>query len=344
MHIDSFQDAILNCRFCFMCRHLSAIGNVRSTEADTPRVRAAMIYGLTTGTNALTDPDFVDSLYRNDLSGACRRNCVKHFDEVGLALAARADAVDAGLAPAAVAALAGKLEKSAAWTASGSGSTAVFVDDATAEAKTVEPALAKLLKKARVAHKTLRGGCIGKALAVLGYPERAKACAQAFADFLKAEGVKTLVCPNPAAFDALSRDFPAWGVKLPCKVVCSANFLLGAKLSFDKAGEVYYLHSDFMRNYDECECPDRLLAALQAVVKPFGTNDEESYSCGEGAVVFDRLQPALAKQLAAYVAARADNPKTDTLVVSSPYTLRVLRKHTRLNVVSLEELAASLLR
>ena len=55
---------------------ISAIGNVRFTEVDTPRVRAAMIYGLRTGTNSFEDEDFVDALYRSDLSACCRRNCV----------------------------------------------------------------------------------------------------------------------------------------------------------------------------------------------------------------------------------------------------------------------------
>ena len=90
MHIEKFEDAIMNCRFCFMCRHLSAIGNVRHTEADTPRVRAAMLYGLRTGTNSFDDTDFVDALYRQDLSACCVRHCVNHFDENGLALDARA--------------------------------------------------------------------------------------------------------------------------------------------------------------------------------------------------------------------------------------------------------------
>ena len=67
MNISKYEDAIQNCRFCFMCRHLSAIGNVRFTEADTPRVRAAMLYGLRTGTNSFDDEDFVDVLYRQDL-------------------------------------------------------------------------------------------------------------------------------------------------------------------------------------------------------------------------------------------------------------------------------------
>ena len=73
MFIDEFNDAILNCRFCFMCRHLSAIGNVRFTEVDTPRVRAAMLYGLRTGTNSFDDPDFVAVSYFTDqLTQICK--------------------------------------------------------------------------------------------------------------------------------------------------------------------------------------------------------------------------------------------------------------------------------
>jgi len=78
-------------------------------------------------------------------------------------------------------------------------------------------------------------------------------------------------------------------------------------------------------------------------VRPFGTNDEETYCCGEGAIVLDRLYPELVKKLAEYVAARADNPKKDKIVVASAYVKRVLVKYGKLNVVTLEELAASCL-
>ena len=103
MHIDNFEEAIMNCRFCFMCRHLSTIGQARGTEVDTPRVRAAMLFGLRNGTNSFDDADFIDALYRQELSACCRRNCVNKYDENGLALAARADVVEAGKAPEAVA-------------------------------------------------------------------------------------------------------------------------------------------------------------------------------------------------------------------------------------------------
>ena len=102
MHIDKYEEAMMNCRFCFMCRHLSTIGQVRCTEVDTPRIRAAMLYGLKTGTNSFDDSDFVDALYRQELSACCTHHCVNHYDENGLALAARADVVEAGKAPEAV--------------------------------------------------------------------------------------------------------------------------------------------------------------------------------------------------------------------------------------------------
>ena len=354
MHIDKFEEAMMNCRFCFMCRHLSTIGQVRCTEVDTPRVRAAMLYGLKTGTNSFDDSDFVDALYRQELSACCTHHCVNHYDENGLALAARADVVEAGKQPEAVKKLAAKFAKSIGWKAEGPssakaadgkmGDVAYFLDETTASDKAVVAAAKKLFAAAKVAPKVITGGSIGKVLKVLGYLPEAKDAAEKFAAFLKAEDVKTLVVSNPAAFDALTKDYPEFGVKLPCKVFCISGFLLQAKVKFaKKAGALYYLADDFMRNYDGCECPERLLKALGADNRPFGTNDEESYNCGEGAVVLDKLHPELVKQLAEYVAARADDPKKDRIVVLSAYTKKYLKKYGRLNVVTMEELAAACL-
>ena len=344
MHTEAYNDAIMNCRFCFMCRHLSAIGNVRHTEVDTPRVRAAMIYGLGTGTNSFDDADFVDALYRQDLSACCVRHCVNHYDENGLALAARADVVEAGKAPEAVKKLAAKFVKSVGWKAEGAGDVAWFLDETTAADKAVVAATKKLFAAAKVSPKIITGGSIGKALKVLGFLPEAKAAAEQFAAFLKAEGVKTLLVSNPAAVSALKQDYPEFGVKLPCEVKCVAGFVVQSKVKFAKAaGEVYALADDFLRNYIGCGCMDKLLAAVKAVNKPFGTNDEETYCCGEGAVVLDKLHPELVKALAEYVAARADDPKKDRFVVASAYVKKALTKYGKLNVATLEELAASCL-
>ncbi len=343
MHIDNYEEALMNCRFCFMCRHLSTVGQARSTEVDTPRVRAAMLYGLRTGTNSFDDTDFVDALYRQELSACCTHHCVNHYDENGLALAARADVVEAGKAPEKVRKLAKKYAK-CAFTAKGDGELAYFLDATTAADRDVVAAVRKLFAAAKAKPVVIEGGSIGKALKVLGYLDDAKVAAESFAAFLAEKGVKTLVVSNPAAFDALTKDYPAFGVKLPCKVLCISSYLLQAKVAFKKpVGEVYCLADDFMRNYDGCECPEKLLKALKATNRPFGTNDEESYCCGEGAVVFDELNPGLAKTLAEYVADRADNPKTDKIVVLSAYTKKMLKKYGKLNVVTMEELASSCL-
>ena len=344
MHIDKFEEAIMNCRFCFMCRHLSTIGQVRGTEVDTPRVRAAMLFGLRNGTNSFDDADFIDALYRQELSACCRRNCVNKYDENGLALAARADVVEQGKAPEAVQKLAKKLAATSAWKASGKGKVAIFLDHTTASDKQEVAALAKLMKKAAGSYVTITGGSIGKALKVLGYLAEAKAAAAKFADFLNALGVDTIVTPNPAAFDALKNDYPAWGLKLKAKVFCMPGFLIERKVKFaKKPGALYYLADDFMRNYCGCECPEKLLKALKAEEKLFGTNDEESYNCGEGAVVLDKLNPALVKELAKYVAERADNPKKDLIVTLGVYAKTQLVKYGKLNVKTLNEIAAACL-
>ena len=344
MNIDKYEEAIMNCRFCFMCRHLSTIGQARGTEVDTPRVRAAMLYGLRNGTNSFDDSDFVDALYRQELSACCRRNCVNGYDENGLAIAARADVVEAGKAPEAVVKLAKKLAKTSEWTATGKGKVALFVDATTASDKNEVAALQKLMKKAAGDYVLVSGGCIGKALKVLGFLPEAQAAAKKFADFLNGLDVSEIVLANPAALDALKNDFPVWDLKLKAKPYCTAGYLLAKNVKFAKRpGELYYLADDFMRNYIGCECPEKLLAALKADLKPFGTNDEESYNCGEGALVLDKLNPALVKALAQYVAERADDPKKDLIVTLGVYAKTQLRKYGKLNVKTLNEIAAACL-
>ncbi len=345
MNIDKYNDAVMNCRFCFMCRHLSAVGNVRFTEVDTPRVRAAMIYGLRTGTNSFDDGDFVDALYRQDLSACCVHHCVNHYDENALALAARADVVEAGKAPQAVAGLAAKYIKSADWKIEGKkGDVAWFLDESTAGDKTAVAAARKLFAAAKVAPRIVTGGSIGKALKVLGYLKEAGEIAARFAAFLKDAGVKTLVVSNPAALSALKQDYPGFGVEVPCEVKSVSAFILEKKVKFSKAApRVYPIADDFVRNYLGCDCHTRLLAALKAKTVPFGTNDEESYNCGEGAVVLDKLHPDLVKDLAQYVAARSDDPKRDMIVVGSVYTKRALVRYGGLKAVTYDELAAACL-
>ena len=71
---------------------------------------------------------------------------------------------------------------------------------------------------------------------------------------------------------------------------------------------------------------------------PFGTNSEESYACGEGAVVYDKLNPELTKKLCARIVELADDAEQDLLITASPYTKKVLNEYApELNVLLIEE-------
>lgn len=344
MNIDSFNDSIKACRFCFMCRHLSGVGNVTFREADTPRIRAAMLYAVTLDNSKLANEDFIKTIYSSDLSAACRFHCVNSFDENGMVLAARRDIVEAGLAPADVLELAEALVAGDAKPkVSGSGDVLYYADACTASLASEQRAFDKIMKKAGVKYRVAKGGDTGKALRILGFaPESAQKAAE-FAEAINKSGAKVLVTSNPAVYDSLVNDFKEFGVKLAPRIMHVSEFLTQLKIKFSKkAGKVYYLESDYLKNYNgNLKFPRDILAMLGAEIAAFGTNSEESYTCGEGAVVLDKLRPSIVEKMAKYIEARADNPSSDRIVVASPYTKIQLAKFSKLKVSTLAELAAS---
>ena len=318
MHIDQLQDAINACRFCFMCRHLSAVGNVSFRESDTPRGRALLAGKLQLDIKSF-NPDYVETFYRAELSAANRFHCVSHYDEPGLILAARRDIVEAGLAPERVTKLAAELKK-AAFKVEGTGDVLYYVD------------LYSTKASAPKGCKIISGGDTGKALEVLGFAQESAAVFAKFQAAVKASGCKTVVTSCPASYDMLKKYLK--GVK----VLHTSEFIAGKK----GTGTVYYLDSDYLKNYQEkMDAPRQLLTKLGYKLKPFGTNVEESYSAGEGAVVYDRLNPELTAKMCERIASLADDPVKDILVTASPYTQTVLKKYApQLNVMLLDEVAA----
>ncbi len=346
MNINQFTEVMSACRFCFMCRHLSAVGQVSCRESDTPRGRALIADTIRMHPEKIADADFIDTVYRSDLSGANRCHCDgyhdgKGYDEIGLQLALRQDIADAGFEPEAVKKLADELEATANWKVEGSGDVLYFTDRYTVATPAIAKDFAAVASKAGVAFRTVSGGCIGKALAVLGYVERSKKVAEKFAAFINGLGAKTLVVSNPAAYDMLVNGYAKFGVVLNVKVMHSSEFIAGLNVAFRKnSAEVCYIESDYLKNYvRNYPFPAEVLKLLGATVKPFGTNDEESYSAGEGAVVMVQLKPQLVKMMAEKIAARAGN---DLLVTASPYTRSVLAE-AGMNILTLEEMAAKAL-
>jgi Fe-S oxidoreductase len=319
MNIDKYLDVINACRFCFMCRYLSTLGNVTFKESDTPRGRALILDKVSMNKENLKNPDYINTLYEATLSAACRYHCVSHYDETGLIIAARHDVVEAGLAPEKVKKLADELAQ-VDFKVEGSGNILYYVGIYSDKANVPENC------------KFISGGDTGKALQVLGFIKESEAVFAEFKAKVIESGCKTLVTSCPASYDMLKG-------KLDNIEVKHSSEFLRPKAS---SGKVYYLDSDFLKNYrDNLSAPRELMKKCGYKLIPFGTNPEESYTVGEGAVVYDKLNPELAKKLCGRIVELTDNTAEDLLVTASPYTKYALNKYApQLNVISIEEATA----
>jgi len=314
MNIDKHLDVINACRFCFMCRHLATLGNVSFKEADTPRVRALVCDKIRMDKSKLNNPDYIETIYESTLSAACRYHCVTHYDEAGLQLALRQDIVEAELAPAKVKALVAELQN-VDFKVEGSGDTLYYVDSY--NDKSAAPKDCKIIS----------GGDTGKALEVLGFIKESETVFAKFKAAVAESSCKALVTSCPASYDMLK-------AKLDIEVKHSSEYLAPKAGS----GKIYYLDSDFLKNYCELSAPRELLQKCGYELVQFGTNPEESYAVGEGAVVYDKLNPKLAEKLCQKIVELADDPQNDILVTASPYTKQALNKYApELTVLSLEE-------
>lgn len=315
MNIDKYLDVINACRFCFMCRHLPPLGNVTFKEADTPRGRALILDKVRMDKANLAVPDYIKTIYEAPLSAACRKHCVSSYDESGLLLAARKDIVEAGLAPECVIEIAAKLGE-ADFKVSGDGNVLYYVDMYSDESD------------APADCKTISGGDTGKALEVLGFANEATEVFDKFKSAVAASDCKTVVTSCPASYDMMKDNLDS------VKVMHSSEYLEPKAGS----GKIYYLDSDFLKNYCDLAAPRELLEKCGYELVQFGTNPEESYSAGEGAVVYDKLYPGLTAKLCARIVELADAPANDVLVTASPYTKAVLKQYApQLNVMLLDE-------
>ena len=314
MNIDKHLDVINACRFCFMCRHLSTLANVSFKEADTPRGRALICDKIRMNNDNLTNSDYIQSAYEATLSAACRKHCVSSYDEAGLILSWRQDIVEAGLAPENIKSLATELQN-IDFKVEGSGDTLYYIDSYSDKSAVPKDC------------KVISGGDTGKALEVMGFIKESEEVFTKFKTAVAESGCKTLVTSCPASYDMLKD-------KLDIEVKHNSEVLKAKAAS----GKVYYLDSDFLKNYCDLDVPRELLAKCGYELVPFGTNPEESYAVGEGAIVYDKLNPQLAEKLCKRIVELADDPQNDILVTASPYTQTALNKYApELRVLSLEE-------
>lgn len=314
-----------------MCRHLSTVGNVTHRESDTPRGRALILDKVRMNNGALTNADFINAIYDAELSGSCRRNCVSSYDEVGLLLAARQDIVEMGVAPDHIKALAEELQD-VRFQTSGEGDVLYYVDPYTERQPEIIDAFLSIAGPC----KLVKGGDTGKALRALGFKKEADIVAKKFIDAVRESGCQTVVTSCPASYDALAGDC----LLAEVPILHTSEFLMQKELKGNSAKKCYFLGSDYFTNYKKFECPERLMDLLGYELLPFGTNTEESYAVGEGAVIYDRINPGILEKLCARVCSQR-NSESDVLVTCSPFTRYALKEYDpSLKVISIEQAVA----
>jgi Fe-S oxidoreductase len=281
---------------------------------------------------------------------------VSHYDEASLIVAARRDVVEAGQLPAAVQALANSLASAEVVSRGDAAAEVVYFVDTytTRHQPEIAAAMEDILNAAGVSCRIVSGTDSGKALKVLGYWEEARTLAAKIANTINASPAKILVTSCPATYDAFRNDYPELGVALGkgIEILHSSELLLRliqsgrARCKPALGLKVFPLASDYLKNYNKgFDGVARLLESIDAETAAFGSNREESYTAGEGAVVMDQLNPQLAEKLSRYVVERIQNPKSDVLLVASPYTKYALLKFggKTIHVITVEEIVRNLI-
>lgn len=307
------------CRYCLMCRHVCPVGNVTQREALTPHGWGLTIASVKRGLlewNAET----VGSLYSCADCGMCRAHCVTDQPLPDAIAAARAQVVEAGLAPIQVEVVRALLHEKQRLHGDVTGTngmtqgvststTALFVPDTFAEHAHVVGAAIQLLNAIGITPIILGGGRnSGYVPSSLGLRTEARALAEEHVREVVASGVQTVLVLTPGDLYTLRTLYPdRLGVSLPqgVEVVEVVTVLANAlatgnlKLKPRESGSAFaYLDpSHTPRSGRENAAPRALLRAVA------GDGGKELFWSGEraqtgGATSLQFVNPQLAERLA----------------------------------------------
>ncbi|MEJ2708801.1 MAG: (Fe-S)-binding protein [Anaerolineales bacterium] len=98
MRITSFDEYLVGCRFCPMCAPFGEVSNVTKDEAHSTRVRGMLLWQIA-NQKASWSEETSDLIYQSTLDSISQAWCINHYPVPEYILSARADIVDAGLAP-----------------------------------------------------------------------------------------------------------------------------------------------------------------------------------------------------------------------------------------------------
>jgi Fe-S oxidoreductase len=199
-----------HCRYCLMCRHVCPVGHVTRLETLTPHGWGLTIASVQRGLLAW-NAETVNVLYSCADCGLCRANCVTDQPLPDAIAAARAQVTAGQLAPTIVYEIGERLKtyenpyvKQSPKRAPGTGALALFVgDDAQYRWPDGTDAARALIQKTGVQPVEIGVGRNNGYLASsLGFPDTARALAQATVDELRASGARQLIVLSPGDYFA----------------------------------------------------------------------------------------------------------------------------------------------
>ncbi|RME84583.1 MAG: (Fe-S)-binding protein [Caldilineae bacterium] len=354
-----------NCRYCLMCRHVCPIGHVTGLETLTPHGWGLMIASNRRGLLTWND-ESVFKLYSCADCGTCRAHCVTDQPLPETIATARAQVVEAGLAPPAVGRVAEMLqrwqnpyEEQAPEPVEGRGEVALFVGD---EATYLRPGLLdaalKLLEAAGIRPVLIgRGRSNGYVASSLGLIEIAHDLARANLEDLAASGARRLLVLSPGDFFAFKQLYPErLQLSLPDSVdlsevtVLLAQALDRGELAFEPLPpgppHAYVDPSHSVRVKTRYDAPRKLLAAvIPAPPVELFWRRERTHPVGSTALKF--TIPQFADHLTWARLGDARQAGAQRLISEDAGTLKALGDHAArfgVEVLSLYELLASQLR
>jgi Fe-S oxidoreductase len=333
---------LINCRFCWMCRHLCPVGLATGRESNTPRAKGLLLDMTERGTPF--SASIAEEMYHCCLCGACAEGCETGFDPRLYIREGRTQAAAMDIIPEKVQPLLDSLDQygNIFGKPSGGNPAADFAAEkadvllyagatGTLKAPEMVRAAARLLKKAGVsfiawADEPPCGAELGD---LIGFTEETAASTESLRGRVQESGVTKIVALDSNHAKVMKLDYPAWNAALSAEVVTATSFF--AELV--KAGKLnprpvrlppaaYHDPSRLARDLDETQPARELLAAMGIEPKEMFLSKKMTRSTG--GEVLAAHSPWIVRQMAADRWDDAARQGVSVIIASCPGSYDIL--------------------
>lgn len=263
-----YEQYLLGCRFCPMCKPASDSLNATYLECHSTRAHAMIIWRAMNDITSYSEKE-VELLYQSNLDGVSEAFCVDHYQTTGYMLAAREDIIEAGKAPAPVVEL---LNRQQSIKIKRSQDTLLFAEGADLAYELAWDEAEKLANKVGAG---VIAGFSGYIPYVLGAKAKAIEEARAMAEAIHQTGAKRLIVTGPESYFTFSKMYKELGITLNIRVIMISQMMFSDAAALSVQNRKVFVH-DARAAYYFCEDkPD------EKVIMPDFFGPEELLGTGE---------------------------------------------------------------